>query len=322
MSELRLGWWLSSEEHDPRHLVEHAQLAQSVGFPTAMLSDHLLPWVRRQGHAGHAWTTLGAIAQATDTLEVGTGVTAMVHRNHPIDVAHAAATAAVLLEGRFFLGVGSGERLNEQPFGERWPRPGERRERLREAILVLRMLAEDKNANHRGDHFNVENLRFTIRPAAKPPVYVAAGGKRTAELAGELGDGLIMVTPDSKLVATYRGAGGQGPCLAQVHISMADTMDDAVENAWRWWPNGGISSPLLAELARPQHFEAVAETTRRESIHETVVCATEPGPVIAAVDRFVGAGCDTVYIHQIGPDQQRLADMARDELLPHYQSAV
>jgi coenzyme F420-dependent glucose-6-phosphate dehydrogenase len=130
MSEIRLGWWLSSEEHDPRTIVEHARLAESSGFTTAMLSDHLLPWVPRQGPAGHAWTTLGAIAVATGRLEVGTGVTAMIHRNHPIDVAHAAATAAVLFQDRFFVGVGTGERLNEQPFGERWPRAAEGRHPL------------------------------------------------------------------------------------------------------------------------------------------------------------------------------------------------
>jgi G6PDH family F420-dependent oxidoreductase len=322
MSELRLGWWLSSEEHDPRDLVHHAQRAESVGFPTAMLSDHLLPWVRRQGHAGHAWVTLGAIAQATDSIEVGTGVTAMVHRNHPVDVAHAAATAAVLLQDRFFLGVGSGERLNEQPYGLRWPRAGERRERLREAVEILRMLAEDSNANHRGEHFNVENLRLMVRPAAKPPIHLAASGARGAALAAEIGDGMIVVAPDARLVAAYRGAGGDGPCLAQLHISLADTTEHAIDNAWAWWPNGAVAPALLTELARPEHFEAATAQTRRDAIHDTVVCATDPAPVIAAIDRFVGAGCGTVYIHQIGPDQQRLADLCSRELLPHYASAT
>ena len=121
MSErpFRLGWWLSSEEHDPRHLVTHAVLAEAAGFETAMISDHLQPWVRHQGHGSFVWTVIGAIANATERLEVGTGVTAMVHRNNPVGVAQAACTAAVMLEGRFFLGVGSGERLSEQPFGER-----------------------------------------------------------------------------------------------------------------------------------------------------------------------------------------------------------
>ncbi len=163
---LTLGWWLSSEEHDPRQLVDQAVLAERSGFRTVMISDHLLPWVRSQAHAGHVWTTIGAIAQAADALEVGTGVTAMIHRAHPISVAHAAATAAVLLEGRFFLGVGTGERLNEQPFGKRWPPAGERRERLREAIDVIRQVWRGGNVNVRGKHWRVENLRLLERPAS------------------------------------------------------------------------------------------------------------------------------------------------------------
>src|SRR2546423_1318123 len=126
---LRLGWWLSSEEHDPRELVRHAIKAEAAGFRTAMISDHLRPWVPAQANASHVWTVLGAIANATDQLELGTGVTALVHRSSPIVVAHAAATAAVMFEGRFFLGVGTGERINEQAFAERWPRAGERRDR-------------------------------------------------------------------------------------------------------------------------------------------------------------------------------------------------
>ncbi|CAN5701514.1 MAG: TIGR03557 family F420-dependent LLM class oxidoreductase [Ilumatobacteraceae bacterium] len=320
-SSVRLGWWLSGEEHGARQLVEHALLAESTGFPTAMISDHLQPWVRHQGHAGHVWTTLGAIAHATDGIEVGTGVTAMVHRSHPIDVAHAAATAAVLFEGRFFLGVGSGERLNEQPYGQRWPRAGERREQMREAIEVLRQLWQDENVNHRGDHFAVEHLRLMERPASPPPIHVATSGKRSAALAGELGDGMIAVEPDATLIDAYRGAGGKGPCIAQLHLSLAATMDDAMDNAWEWWPNGAVAPALLSELARPQHFEAVAETTQRDAITKTVICATDVDPVVQAIDRYVGAGFDTVYLHQAGPDQQRLADLAGKELLPHYQAA-
>ncbi len=154
MSEraLRLGWWLSSEEHDPRRLVGHARLAETTGFKTAIISDHLQPWVRHQGNAPFVWATLGAIANATDTLEVGTGVTAMVHRMNPVTVAHASATVAVMLEGRFFLGVGTGERLNEQPLGQRWLRTGERLDQLREAIGVLRALWSGNSVNHRGDY--------------------------------------------------------------------------------------------------------------------------------------------------------------------------
>jgi coenzyme F420-dependent glucose-6-phosphate dehydrogenase len=322
MSEcrLRLGWWLSSEEHDPRALVGHAVTAERTGFPTAMISDHLQPWVRKQGHAGHVWTTIGALANAVDGLEIGIGVVSMVHRWHPIVVAHAAATAAVLLEGRFFLGVGTGERLNEQPFADRWPRPGQRRECLADAIDVIRRLWSGANVNHDGPVWRVENLSMWELPATPPPIYVAAAGRRSAALAAEAGDGMIAVAPDATLVDAYHGAKGDGRCIAQLHVSVAATAEQAVETAWEWWPNGAIAPPVLSELARPEDFEAVALTTQREAIHDTVVCTTDAEPIVNAIDRFVGAGFDTIYLHQVGPDQQRLTDLARTDLLPHYRA--
>lgn len=187
---------------------------------------------------------------------------------------------------------------------------------------MIRQLWQDQNVNHRGDHFAVEHLRLVERPASPPPIHVAASGKRSAALAGEVGDGIITVEPNAQLIDSYRAAGGSGPCLAQLHVSIADTMDDAVDNAWEWWPNGAIPPALLSELARPQHFEAIAATTMRDAIHETVVCATDAEPLIKAIDRYVGAGFDTVYLHQVGPDQARLAELARQELLPHYQRDV
>jgi coenzyme F420-dependent glucose-6-phosphate dehydrogenase len=319
MSEaVRLGWWLSSEEHDPRQLVEHAVLAERSGFPTAMISDHLQPWTRSQGHSGAVWSTIGAIAQATSALEVGTGVTAMVHRSHPINVAHAAATAAILLEGRFFLGVGTGERLNEQPFAQHWPAAAERRDRLAEAVDIIRQLWRDENVNVTGRFWNVENLRLMDRPASAPPILVAVAGLRSAALAGEIGDGIVAVAPDARLVDVFHGSGGRGRAVAQLHVSLAPTLEGARELAWRWWPNGAVPPTVLTELARPQHFEVIAQHAVREAMDETVVCATEGAPVIAAVAHYVASGYDSVYLHQIGPDQQRLADLARAELLPHF----
>ena len=323
MSEraLRLGWWLSSEEHDPRRLVEHARLAESTGFTTAIISDHLQPWVRHQGNAAFVWATLGAIANATERIEVGTGVTAMVNRMHPVTVAHAAATAAVIFDGRFFLGVGTGERLNEQPFGERWSPTGERRDQLRESLEVIRALWSGHTVSHRGDHWTVENLHLATRPALPAPIYVASSGKRGAALAGEFGDGMISASPDATMVDTFHGSGGDGkPCLAQLHVSLATTMDGAVENAWEWWPNGAVPASVLDEMARPADFEAMAEAAGRDAVRTSVVCATEAGPVVAAIDRLVGAGYDTIYLHQIGPDQRRLAALAANELFAHYRA--
>jgi G6PDH family F420-dependent oxidoreductase len=319
---VRLGWWLSSEEHDPRELVRQVRVAETIGLPTAMISDHLQPWVRHTANASFVWTTLGAIAQATDKIEVGTGVTAMVQRMTPIGIAHASATASVMFEGRFFLGVGTGERLNEQPFGQRWSTTTERRDQLREAIEILRKLWSGDLVNHHGRFWTVENLQLATRPAVPPPIYVAAAGKNSATLAAEIGDGLIAVSPDARLVDVFAGSGGHGkPLVAQLHISLAATVEEATERAWQWWPIGAIPAQVLTELARPHEFEAIAKGASRDAIHTTVVCAADTAPIVAAIDRFVGAGYDTVYLHQIGPDQKRLADAAATELLPHYQTA-
>jgi coenzyme F420-dependent glucose-6-phosphate dehydrogenase len=316
---LRLGYWLSSEEHDPRALVSHAVLAEASGFTTAMISDHLRPWVPRQHHAPHVWTTIGAVAQATDAIEIGTGVTAMVHRQHPLAVAQAGATAAVLSDDRFFLGVGTGERLNEQAFGQRWPRAGERREQMAEAIDIIRRLWHGEEVSHRGTWWNVENLALATLPAKPPKILVAASGKRSAALAGEIGDGMVAVTADGRLAEVFRRhAPDRAHAVGQIHLSVAPDVDAAREQAWQWWPQSVVPPRVYGELARPQDFDALAEAIGPSTIGEQVVCAREAGPVIAAIDRFIGAGYDTVYLHQIGPDQARLTSMAASELLPHY----
>lgn len=316
---VRLGWWLSSEELDPRRLVDDAVRAESIGCPTAMISDHLRPWVRRQGQASHVWSVVGAIAHATSTIEIGTGVVSMVHRNHPIVVAQAAATAAVMSEDRFFLGVGTGERLNEQAFGERWPSSGERLDRLVEGIEVMRRLWSGESSHHRDGSWNVENLTLFTRPASTPAIYIAASGKRSAATAGQHGDGMIAMTAEHQLVDVFRGSGGTGKrCVAQLHVSLAATRDDAVDQAWEWWPHGVIPPTLLGELSKPQEFEATAKAIGPNSIADTVVCTTDASDVVAAIDRFVAAGFGTVYLHQVGHDQDRLAAMLVDELLPHY----
>ena len=304
-------------------LVGHAVTAEATGFETAMISDHLQPWTRRQGQSGYVWTTIGAIANATEAMELGTGVTALIHRGHPINIAQAAATAAVMLDGRFFLGVGSGERLNEQPFGRRWPGAGERLDRVREGIEVIRKLMAGDTVNHRGEHWRVENLALTTRPAGPPPIYVAASGPRSAALAGGMADGLIGVQPDASVVDVFHGNGGRGKrCIGQVHISIAATLDAATETAREWWRIGAVPAAVLSELARPEHFEALTDDVGTDAIRSSVICAVDAEPVIQAVDRFVAAGFDTVYLHQVGPDQQRLVDLARTELIPHYRRAA
>src|SRR3954468_23733329 len=197
---LEVGYWLSSEEHDPRALVDHAAQAEEIGFRSAMISDHFHPWVRAQGQSPFVWGVLGGVAHATSVLRVGTGVTAPIIRMHPAIVAHAAATAAAMLEGRFFLGLGTGERLSEHVVGERWPGATERRAMLEEAVGVIRKLLAGTNVNHRGDFYRVENAQLFTRPTVAPPIYLAAGGPKSAALAGRVADGMIGVAPSARTV--------------------------------------------------------------------------------------------------------------------------
>jgi G6PDH family F420-dependent oxidoreductase len=300
---VEVGYWLSSEEQGARALVDLAAAAEANGFAHAMISDHLHPWVPMQGHAPFVWGVLGAIAERTTSLHLATGVTAPLQRMHPAVVAHAAATAAVLLDGRFALGLGTGERLNEHVTGRPFPRPGHRRRQLREAIPIVRALLDGEEVNHDGPHFTVEHARLYTRPETPPPLWVAASGKRSARLAGTHGDGLIALAADPTIVAAYRRAGGLGPVVGQLHVCWADSADHARDTARRWWPNGAIPASLLAEVSRPEQFEELADLVTADAIAEAVVCGPDAEPVACALLRFAAAGFTRVYVHQVGPDQ-------------------
>src|SRR5262245_15371710 len=205
---MEIGYSMSSEEHPPLDLVRYARMAEDAGFGFALISDHFHPWLDRQGQSPFVWSVLGAIATATDRLKVGTGVTCPLMRIHPAIIAQAAATAAAMMPGRFFLGVGTGENLNEHVVGEAWPEAETRREMLEEAVDVLRLLWRGGEQSHFGRYFTVDNARLYTLPDAPPPVLIAAGAKASAEMAGRLGDGLIGTAPDADLIATFERAGG------------------------------------------------------------------------------------------------------------------
>jgi G6PDH family F420-dependent oxidoreductase len=314
---IEVGYWLSSEEHGPRALVDHARLAEDHGFEHAMISDHLHPWVPAQGHAPFVWGVLGAIAEATDHLHVATGVTAPLARMHPVVVAHAAATAAVLLQDRFALGLGTGELLNEHVTGAAWPRSGVRRRMLGEAIEIIRRLFDGDEVNHEGDHYAVEYAQLFTRPNAPPPIWVAASGVRTARLAGEVADGLIGLEPDPSLVSAFETAGGEGkPRMAQLHVCWATDPAEARASALRMWPNGAIPASLLPELARPTQFEDAATLVDEDAVAEAVLCGPDPEPIARAVQRFAAAGFTRVYVHQVGLDQKGFLAFWASEVRP------
>ena len=310
------GYWLSSEEHPPLDLVRDTRRAEEAGFEFAMISDHFHPWLDAQGHSPFVWSVIGGIAAATERLRVGTGVTCPLIRLHPAIVAQAAATCGALLPGRFFLGLGTGENLNEHVTGARWPAPDERISMFEEAIEVIRLLWEGGEQTHRGKHYTVDHARLYTLPDEPIPLVVAADKPRAAELAGSLGDGLITTAPDEEIVSTYRAAGGEGPRYGQVRLCWAEDAEEAKQTAFRLWRHSGLGGTLSQELPRPSDFDAVAESVTQEMAIEDVPCGPDPEPVVALVRAWQEAGFDHITLHQIGPDQEGFLRFWEQELRP------
>src|SRR5438874_4378121 len=314
---MQLGYHLSSEEHDARALVRLAGRAEEAGFSFATIADHFHPWTDAQGQSPFVWGVLGGIAATTSTLQVGTAVTCPLIRTHPVIVAQAAATAAAMFGDRFFLGLGTGEHLNEHVTGQRWPPVAVRREMLEEAASVIRQLWRGGLQSHYGRYYTVENARIYTLPDEPPPIYVAAAGSASSELAGRIGDGLIGVAPEAGTVRRFREAGGTGkPCIGQAHVCWAASEAEARRVAHAVWPNAAIAGQLGQELALPSHFEQAAESIREEDAARVVVCGPDPQAHAAAIRSFEEAGFDQVTIHQIGPDQEGFFGFFERELLP------
>lgn len=315
-----IGYAMSSEEHRPLDLVRHARLAEEAGFAFALISDHYHPWVDKQGQAPFVWGVLGGIAGATTRLRVGTGVTCPTTRIHPAIIAQAAATAASLMPGRFFLGVGTGENLNEHILGDRWPPHDLRLARLEEAVAVIRLLWQGGTQTLRGEHYTVENARVYTLPDELPPIMVAASGPRAGELAGRIGDGFVGTSPDEEVLGAFDAAGGKGkPRYGQLTVCWAADEAQAKHTAREWWPNAAVPGELSQDLPTPAHFEQAAQLVDEETIAKSVTCGPDPAKHREAIQKYIDAGYDHVYIHQVGPDQEGFFDFYRREVLPHFQ---
>jgi coenzyme F420-dependent glucose-6-phosphate dehydrogenase len=313
-----IGYALSSEEHPPSDLVRFARLAEEAGFPHALISDHFHPWVDAQGHSPFVWATLGGIAEATERIRVGTGVTCPTIRTHPAVIAQAAATVAAMMPRRFFLGLGTGENLNEHVVGARWPAGDERLEMLAEAIDVIRLLWRGGQQTHRGKHYTVEDARIYTLPDEPPPILVAANKPGAAELAAR-NDGFIGIAPDAELVERFDAAGGGGkPRYGQVTVCWGEDEEEAKQTAYEIWPNAAIKGELSQELPNPEHFEQAAGMATPDDVAESVVCGPDPGRIGEQIDQFAEAGYDHVYVHQVGPDQEGFIRFAEREVLPRY----
>jgi G6PDH family F420-dependent oxidoreductase len=314
---MRLGYAFSSEDHPPATLVAHAREAEEHGFELGLISDHFHPWIDAQGQSPFVWTTIGAILASTSKLRLGTGVTCPLMRLHPAIVAHAAATCAALAPGRFFLGIGSGENLNEHVLGDRWPGAGERLELTEEAIDVMRQLWEGGVVNHRGRHYTVEDARLYTLPERPVELLLAAGKPNVAELAGRAADGLINTSPDEEVVQAFDRAGGKGkPRYGMLHVCVHEDEAEARRLARQLWPNIALAGELSREIKNPADFEDAVEPITEEAVAEVVPCGKDPGPHLEQIEKFAGAGFDHVWVHQIGEDQAAFFRFYRDEIRP------
>ncbi len=316
---VQLGYAISCEEHPPAELVEDARRAEEAGFSFALISDHFHPWIDRQGHSPFAWTVIGAIAQATRRLRLGTGVTCPIARYHPALVAQAAATAAALMPNRFFLGLGSGENLNEHIVGEVWPSAAVRQLMLAEAIDVIRLLWQGGMQSHDGEFFTLDRARLYTLPESPPPLLVAASGPEAAELAAAQGDGLITTSPDKEVLRAFERGGGAGkPRYGQLTVCWAADEAEARHTAHEWWPNVAVAGELSQELPLPRHFEQAASTVREEDVASAMVCGPDPERHRQAIQEFADAGFEYVYVHQVGPDQRGFFDFYARSVMPAF----
>ncbi|MEW9534631.1 TIGR03557 family F420-dependent LLM class oxidoreductase [Microbispora sp. NPDC049125] len=310
------GYFLSSEEHDPKELVRQARLAEEAGFEALWISDHFHPWLDEQGQGSFVWSVIGALSEAT-SLPVTTAVTCPLIRIHPAIIAQAAATAQILLDGRFRLGVGTGEALNEHILGDAWPPAEERQRMLEEAVEVIRRLWTGELVTHRGDFYDVDTARLYSLPEQPPPIYISGFGPKAIELAGRLGDGYVSVSPESDAVEAFHKAGGEGkPAAGGLKVCWSQDEARARETVHRLWPTQGIPGEAAQLLPLPRHFAQLAELVTEEAATESVPCGPSTEAHVAAVRQFVDAGYDEVYVSQIGPEQDGFFSFYSKEVLP------
>jgi G6PDH family F420-dependent oxidoreductase len=314
---VKVGYFLSCEEYSPQELVEQAVLAERAGFAGLWISDHYHPWNDEQGQSPFVWSVIGAISQAC-RLRVTTAVTCPTVRLHPALVAQAAATSAAMLEGRFILGVGSGEALNEHILGDPWPHADRRLEMLEEAVEVIRALWTGEVVSHEGEHYSVDTARLYTLPDQPPAIYVSAFGPKALEVAARIGDGFITTKPDGEALTEFRRLRGDrsAPSMAGFKVAYAHSADEALGHAHRLWANSGLPGELAQVLPSPQHFEQASRLVTKESTRESVVCGNDAREHRAAFDPYADAGFDQVYVANMGPHWREMIEFYGEEVLP------
>jgi G6PDH family F420-dependent oxidoreductase len=317
-----IGIFFSSEERTAPEIVDAAAKAEQAGFRSAWLSDHFHPWNDEQGQSPFVWSVLGAVAHATSEMRWMTAVTCPTVRTHPGIVAHAAATTATLMPGRFRLGVGSGEALNEHVFGARWPEADVRLEMLEGAVQVIRMLWEGGFQHHHGRHYTLETARLYSLPDEPPPILVSGFGPKAVELAARIGDGFVSVGPDADGLRRYREHGGRGPTTSGLKVCWGEDRDACLKTVHRMWPNEALEGELAQVLPSPRHFEQATALVTEQHVAEAVACGPDPEEHVAKIREVVDAGFDEVYVSHIGPGHDGFLDFYAREVLPRFAGAA
>jgi coenzyme F420-dependent glucose-6-phosphate dehydrogenase len=319
------GYAAMCEQFGPNEIIELSKAAEANGFEAVMVSDHFHPWVPAQGQSPFAWALMGALG-ATTGLRFGTGVTPPGYRYHPAIIAQAAATLEAMYPGRFYLGLGAGEALNEHIVGAYWPEAVARLEVLAEAIEVIRKLFTGKVVKHKGQYFTLESARLYTMPATPPPIYVATSGPVNAERTGRTCDGLITVgAADEKirlLIDRFeKGAREAGkdpasmPRIIQLHVSWAESDDAAIDQAVKEWPNGGMNFPKQ-DVRNPEDFEAMARLVRPENFKGRVLTSADLGVHREHIQHFVDLGFTELYVHNVGRNQREFIEAYGREVVP------
>ncbi len=314
----RLGIFLSSEERSAPELVREARSAEQAGFELGWISDHFHPWNDEQGESPFVWSVLGAISQVTPGMAWQTAVTCPTIRIHPAIVAQAAATVATLMPGRFRLGVGTGEALNEHILGDGWPRPALLLEMLEEAVEVMRVLWTGDEVSHRGRHYTVDRARLYSLPETPPEVLVSAFHPEALELAARIGDGFVTTKPDADSCRRYRELGGRGPTQASYKCCYGPDGAQAVATAHRLWANSALPGSSAQILPTPHDFEEASQIVTPEMVAENVPCGPDPAEHIAKMQEYIDAGFDEVYVGHIGPGHDEFVQFYAREVLPHF----
>lgn len=312
---MQIGFFLSTEEFTPAELVEQARLAEEAGFEHLWISDHFHPWNDEQGQSPFVWSIIGAISQVS-SLPVTTAVTCPTMRISPTVTAQAAATSKVLLDGKFRLGVGSGEALNEHIDGTHWPSADVRLEMLEESVEVMRKLWTGDVVEHAGKHYTVENARIYTLPDEPPEVLVSGFGPKASELAGRIGDGFVTTSPDTELVDAFRKEGQGKPVTGGFKVAWADAEDEGVDHAHRLWSMAGLPGELNQILPTPQHFMQAEQLVTREMTAESAVCGSDIDRHVEAFQPFVEAGFDEIYVGNMGPNFREMIAAYGTEVLP------